>query len=151
MAETHVVSALVEKRAELAGQIIRFEQQLGQFRADLTHVDATIRLFAPDLTPDAIPAKVIRRSDGWFESGEVKRRVLDTLRRAGRPMRAPDVVRAVMMEKGLDPADRHAFATVQMKVGTNLRQLTARGLLSRSAKNSGAVLWWIADQAIRVA
>ena len=29
----------------------------------------------------------------------------------------------------------------------NLRQLTTRGLLSRSAKNSGAVLWRIADQA----
>jgi hypothetical protein len=26
MAETHVVSALVEKRAEIAGQITRFEQ-----------------------------------------------------------------------------------------------------------------------------
>jgi hypothetical protein len=73
MAETHVVSALVDKRAEIAGQITRFEQQLGQFRADLTHVDATIRLFAPDLTPDTIPAKVIRRSEGWFASGEVKR------------------------------------------------------------------------------
>lgn len=147
MAETHVVSALIDKRAELAGQITRFEQQLGQFRADLTHVDATVRLFAPDLEPDTIPAKVIRRSDGWFESGEVKRRVLDTLRRSARPMRAPDVVRAVMVEKGLDPADRRVFATVQLKVGSNLRQLTARGLLSRSARNSGAVLWRIADQA----
>jgi hypothetical protein len=147
MAATHVVSALIDKRAELAGQITRFEQQLGQFRADLTHVDATIRLFAPNLEIATIPAKVIRRSDGWFGSGEVKRRVLDTLRRSGRPMRAPDVVRAVMVEKGLDPADRRAFATVQRKVGANLRQLTARGLLSRSAKNSGAVLWRIADQA----
>ena len=147
MAETHVVTALIDKRAELAGQITRFEQQLGQFRADLTHVDATIRLFAPDLEPDTIPAKVIRRSDGWFASGEVKRRVLDTLRRSGRPMRAPDVVRAVMVEQGLDPADRRAVATVQLKVGSNLRQLTARGLLCRSAKNSGAVLWRIADQA----
>jgi hypothetical protein len=147
MAETHVVSALVDKRAEFAGQITRFEQQLGQCRADLTHVDATIRLFAPDLEISTIPAKVIRRSDGWFESGEVKRRVLDTLRRAGQPMRAPDVVRAVMMEKGLDPADRRAFATVQTKVGSNPRQLTTRGMLSRSAKNIGAVLWRIADQA----
>ena len=147
MAETHVVTALIDKRAELAGQITRFEQQLGQFRADLTHVDATIRLFAPDLEPDTIPAKVIRRSDGWFESGEVKRGVLDTLRRSGRPMRAPDVVRAVMVEKGLDPADRRAFATVQLKVGSNLRPLTTCRLVSRSARNSGAVLWRIADQA----
>jgi hypothetical protein len=52
-----------------------------------------------------------------------------------------------MVEKGLDPADRRVFATVQLKVGSNLRQLTARGLLSRSARNSGAVLWRIADQA----
>ena len=147
MAQAHFVSAMVDKRAEIAGQITRFEQQLGQFRADLTHVDATIRLFAADLEPDTIPAKVIRRSDGWFEAGEVKRRVLDTLRRSGEPMRAPDVVRTVMVEKGLDPADRRAFATVQLKVGSNLRRLAARGLLSRSARNSGPVLWRIVDQA----
>ena len=66
-------------------------------------------------------------------------------------MRAPDVVRTVMVENGLDPADRRAFATVQLKVGSNLRQLTARGLLSRSARNSGAVLWRIADQADQAA
>ena len=58
-------------------------------------------------------------------------------------MRAPDVVRTVMVEKGLDPADRRVFATVQLKVGSKLRQLTG----SRSARNSGAVLWRIADQA----
>ena len=46
MAESHVVSALVNKRAEIAGMITRTEQQLGQFRADLVHLDATIRLFA---------------------------------------------------------------------------------------------------------
>jgi hypothetical protein len=48
MAESHVVSALVNKRAEIAGMITRPEQQLGQFRADLVHLDATIRLFAPE-------------------------------------------------------------------------------------------------------
>ena len=41
MAESHVVSALVNKRAEIAGLIARTEQQLGQFRADLVHLDAT--------------------------------------------------------------------------------------------------------------
>ncbi len=41
MAESHVVSALVNKRAEIAGMITRTEQQLGQFRADLVHLDAT--------------------------------------------------------------------------------------------------------------
>jgi hypothetical protein len=35
MAESHVASALVNKRAEIAGMITRTEQQLGQFRADV--------------------------------------------------------------------------------------------------------------------
>ena len=147
MAESHVVSALVDKRAELAGQIVRVEQQLGQFRADLIHIDATIRLFAPDLVPETIQSKVIRRRDGWFESGEVKRRVLDTLRRSDQPMATPGLVRAVMSERGLDPADRSAFAKVQSKVGANLRQLAARGVLIRSTGRHGTVLWGIADRA----
>lgn len=37
MAECHVVSALVNKRAEIAGMIARTEQQLCQLRSDLVH------------------------------------------------------------------------------------------------------------------
>jgi hypothetical protein len=51
--------------------ITRTEQQLGQFRADLVHLDATIRLFAPEMEPKTIPAKRIRQSDLWFEQGEL--------------------------------------------------------------------------------
>jgi hypothetical protein len=129
MGESHVVSALVNKRAEMAGIIARTEQQLGQFRADLVHLDAAIRLFAPGLEPKSIPAKKVRQSDGWFEQGELSRRVLDALRRAGQPMRAPDVVRVVMVDKGLDPADRSSFARVQWKVRDTLGCLNKRGLL----------------------
>ena len=57
MAESHVVSALVNKRAEIAGMIARTEQQLGQFRADLVHLDAALRLFAPGLEPKTIPGQ----------------------------------------------------------------------------------------------
>ena len=146
MPESHVVSALVDKRAELAGQIVRIEQQLGQFRADLIHIDATIRLFAPTLEPETIKAKVIRRRNDWFEPGEVKRRVLDTLRRSDQPMAAPGLVRVVMSERGLDPADRSVFAKIQLKVGAHLRQLASRGVPIRLTGKHGAVLWGIADQ-----
>ena len=59
MAESHVVSALANKRAEIAGMIARTQQQLGQFRADLVHLDAAIRLFAPPMEPKLIPAEKI--------------------------------------------------------------------------------------------
>ncbi len=146
MAESHVVSALVNKRAEIAGMITRTEQQLGQFRADLVHLDATIRLFAPEMEPKTIPAKRIRQSDLWFEQGELSRRVLDALLRAWEPIRAPDLVRAVMIDKGLDPADRPSFVRVQWKVRDTLNRLNKRGLLASDGAGHG-VLWRISDQA----
>jgi len=114
MAESRVVSALISKRAEIASMIAG-TQQLGQFRADLAHVDATVRLFAPAMVPETIPAKRIRQSDLLFESGELSRRVLDALRGAGAPIRAPDLVRAVMINTGLDPAHGASFARVRWK------------------------------------
>ncbi|HME39587.1 MAG TPA: hypothetical protein VKG63_11585 [Steroidobacteraceae bacterium] len=101
MAESHVVSGLANKRAEIAGMIARAQQQIGQFRADLVHLDANIRLFAPAMEPETIPAKRIGQSGSL-----VRTRVVDALRRAGAPIRAPDRVRAVMIENGLEPADR---------------------------------------------
>jgi hypothetical protein len=146
MAESHVVSALVNKRAEIVGMITRTERQLGQFRADLVHLDATIRLFAPEMEPKTIPAKRIRQSDLWFEQGELSRHVLDALRRAGEPIRAPDLVKAVMIDKGLDPADRPSFARVQWKVRDTLTRLNKPGLLASDGTGHG-VLWRIADHA----
>ena len=48
MAELHVVSALRNKRAELAGMVGQLEQQLARQRTNLAHLDATMRLFDPD-------------------------------------------------------------------------------------------------------
>jgi hypothetical protein len=41
MAETHVVSALMAKRSEVAGMITDLERRAAQQRADLVHVDAS--------------------------------------------------------------------------------------------------------------
>ncbi len=130
MAESHVVSALVNKRAEIAGMITRTEQQLGQFCADLVHLHAGICLFAPEMEPKTIPAKRIGQFDLLFEQGELSRRVLDVLRRGGEPIRAPDLVRAVTIDKGLDPADRRSVARFQWKVRDILTRLNKHGLLA---------------------
>ena len=90
MAESHVVSALVNKRAEIAGMIARTEQQLGQFRADLVHLDAALRLFAPGLEPKTIPAKKIRQADLWFAQencrGACSTRFAGRVSRSARPI-----------------------------------------------------------------
>ena len=72
--------------------------------------------------------------------------MLDALRRAGEPIRAPDLVRAVMIDKGLDPGDRPSFARVQWKIRDTLKRLNKRGLLAPDGVGHG-VLWRIADHA----
>jgi hypothetical protein len=51
MAVPHVISALREKRALVAGLIEKLERKLEQQRADLTHIDGVLRLFQPDRDP----------------------------------------------------------------------------------------------------
>src|ERR1700738_1501117 len=54
MADPHVISALREKRALVAGLIEKLERKLEQHRADLTHIDGVLRLFQPDRDPAEI-------------------------------------------------------------------------------------------------
>src|SRR5215218_3489076 len=82
MAESHVIAALKDKRAELSGGIADLEKRIGQHRADLLHVDAVLRLFAPEFEPAAIPPKAVRQPSGWFRPGELARMVLEVLRTA---------------------------------------------------------------------
>jgi hypothetical protein len=73
MAEMHVIGALRHKRAELAGMLRQLEQHLVQQRANLAHVDATMRLFDPDIRPKDIRPKQLRERNAWFRQGECLR------------------------------------------------------------------------------
>ncbi len=55
MAESHVVSALISKRAEMAGLIEHQQKEMGRLADDLAHLDATLRLFFPE-DPAVAPA-----------------------------------------------------------------------------------------------
>ena len=74
MGELYIVSALRDKRAEIAGAIIGLEKELSRRRTDLMHLDATLRLFAPGLEPKAssqedrsgaIPGSGRANAHGW--------------------------------------------------------------------------------------
>ena len=48
MAETHVISGLIKKRAELLGQIDAYQKEIQNISVTLCHIDHTIKLFSPD-------------------------------------------------------------------------------------------------------
>ena len=139
MAEPHVIAALRDKRAELSGGIADLEKRIGQHRADLLHVDAVLRLFAPDLEPAAILPKAVRRLSGWFRPGELARMVLDVLRTAPAPLSIREITAQVMERRGLDPQDGR-MAELLRKLVRNAVNRQAADLVERV--EDGTLVRW---------
>jgi hypothetical protein len=81
MTDTHVVSALRLKRAEISGHIHDLEKRIARQRANLANLDATIKLFSPGTNPDSIPPKRGYRRTRYFARNELSRLAQDILRK----------------------------------------------------------------------
>jgi hypothetical protein len=76
MSESHVVSALVAKLAELTGQAEYYQSQIRQISIEVDHLDATLHLFEPEYDLLSIKPKNVRGSNPWFVKGEMARLIL---------------------------------------------------------------------------
>jgi len=66
VAESHVVTGLEAKRAELAGRIAACRRELEQMESDVGHLDGAIKLFAPDYKLESIRLKATGRDQRLF-------------------------------------------------------------------------------------
>jgi hypothetical protein len=101
MADPIVVSQLIKKRAELAGLIDAKRVELNAILRDLDHLDAVIKLFAPEKVPELLPVKR-RASDRTFARHELTRRIFNILRESDRPMTARQIADQIVEDKGTD-------------------------------------------------
>ena len=69
MAESHVVSGLVAKRAELAGLMDHHRREIERIGGDMEHIDATIKLFAPEVDLRGLRSKTYRERASHFRPG----------------------------------------------------------------------------------
>ena len=143
MAEPHVVAALKDKRAELSGSIADLEKRIGQRRADLLHVDAVLRLFAPEFEPATILPRTVRRPNSWFKPGELARLVLDVLRTAPAALSIREITAQVMERRGLDPQDGR-MAELLRKLVRNAVNRQAADLVER-IEDGTLVRWRVRD------
>jgi hypothetical protein len=141
MAEPHVISALSNKRAELAGIVSQLERQLAQQQANLAHLDATMRLFDPDIRPNRIPPKQPRARSVWFRPGECLRLIYDALREAAHPMTTHQLAERIIRVKGLPIADDRQRALVQKTIFGSLNR--AKETIVR-VEAAGVVRWRLA-------
>jgi len=138
MAESHVISALRDKRAELSGLIRALEAKIGHHRVELVHLDATIRLFAPEMDPNAIqPRRPVVRND-WFAPGQCIRLIYDFLRDAPAPVATAEIARRLMESTGIPLGDERTRALVHKTVLGSLNR--AGGGLEKQVID-GTVCW----------
>jgi hypothetical protein len=125
----HVVSGLIEKRRELAGIIDELQRQLDQHRADLVHIDGTLRVLATDLDPESIRPKRTYRRNRYFAQNELSRLCLGVLRTAaGEPLTTDDIAGRVIVAKSFDPADAMR-AVIRNQVGSIVKRLHRGGTI----------------------
>lgn len=138
MTETHVIGALRHKRAELAGVLRQLEEQLVQHRANLTHVDATMRLFDPDIRPKDIRPKQPRARNAWFRQGECLRLIYDELREATQPVTTRELAERIMRLKAILPTDSQRRERIQKTLLASLNR--AKETIAR-VEVAGEVRW----------
>ena len=138
MAETHVIGALRNKRAEMAGMLRQLEQQLAQQRANLAHVDATMRLFDPDIRPKDIRPKQPRERNAWFRQGECLRLIYDELREATQPLTTRELAEQIMRVKAIPAADNDRRERVQKTLLATLNR--AKQTIAR-VEIAGVLRW----------
>nr|WP_294521065.1 hypothetical protein [uncultured Rhodopila sp.] len=138
MGEPHVISALSNKRAELAGIVSQLERQLGQQRANLAYLDATMRLFDPNIRPNTIRPKQQRARSVWFRPGECLPLIYDELRDAVQPMTARELAERIMRVKAMPVVDDRQRELVQKTILGSLNR--AKETIARS-ETAGLVSW----------
>src|SRR5258708_19072642 len=104
MTDPHIISALRERRALVAGLIEKLERKLEQHRADLTHIDGVLRLFQPDRDPGEIkPKRPYAKRTRYFGRNELSRLCMDALRAADGTLMTTDAIAGQIAEtKGFD-------------------------------------------------
>jgi hypothetical protein len=141
----NTLAGLVEKRAEIAGQIAHTRATLRQLIIDLDHVDAAIRIFDPSYDVEGIRQKIPSNAHRAIR-GDMTRATLDALRDAPGPMTTQELARHVMAERGLNTADVSLLQLFTRRTGALLRWQRERGILRcvKDPKHGRFNLWEIA-------
>jgi hypothetical protein len=141
MADTHVISALREKRIKIATEIEDLQARLRKAVTDLDHCEATLKLFDPTadiskLGPRKVPQVL---SDIHGDTGRI---ILSTLRTATVPLPTYKICEAVMKARNLDTDDKGLCRLMMKRTVANLKHWHRKRGLIRPMQGPGQQYMW---------
>ncbi len=141
MADSHVLSGLISKRSELAGEVDHHKKEIARIGADLKVIDAAIKVFHPGYDLRKLRAKTHRIKNSFFKHGEANTLVLDVLREASDPINTLEIGSQVASRKGLDleTIDQKAY---QACILTVLSRQRTRGITKEVSRDDNHTIEW---------
>ena len=140
-----MISGLIAKRAEIAGQIEALQQQVKAAVEQFDRVEATIRIFKPDMDFGELSLRPVPPPHNAFK-GEVTRILLTTLREASRSLSTGELTEMLMRSRGLPLDDKRLRRTMLGRVGSCLNTLRRKHGVVKSAQGAGQMLMWELDR-----
>ena len=138
MAESHVVSGLISKRAELLGEIEAHKVEIQRIVATLSHIDHTIKLFSPEFDLRTIKAKRTNQRNLYFAKGELQTLLLDCLRDANQPLSCTEITNRIVDAKYLVDIQTKK---IESNVTVILKRLKNKGILTLANASTPPYLW----------
>jgi len=108
----------------------------------LTHLDGSIKLFAPEYDLRTIPAKRTNKRNRYFAKGEAQRMTLDTMREASAPINTRDITLRLLKRKGIE-ADAALVARIQKNVIAVLHRQDGHLVKQVDAEGEPGVVKWV--------
>lgn len=129
MANSHLVSGLLAKRAEMLGLLEFHHKEMIKLGADLTHLDATVKLLAPDTDLRGQRPKLYRAHPSPFKNGDVPVMIMDVMRKASAPLSTKEIAEAVMRLKGAS-AEGKSYDEFVKPIHRALHRMKSRSLVA---------------------
>lgn len=124
MADTHVISALVDKRARLDGEIKMRRYQITRLEMEMAHIDAVIRMFQPSYDIAKIATKrTFGKTPAGTRKGDGIRMALTVLREAGELLTTTEIASRVLAKLGKpDNPESTAMLATNIKANFSRRR-----------------------------
>jgi hypothetical protein len=139
----YLLTGLVKKRAEIAGALANMHETVAGLVRDLEHIDATIKLIAPDYEPEGIAPKMFRPPDDWSKRGQMSRMILSILRVAKEPMTTREIAMKMILERGL-ATDGPMLKLMTKRCASSLRDMRDKGRAVSDGSGGMYQTWEIA-------
>jgi hypothetical protein len=132
----YVLTGLVKRRAELAGEIEATHARLRKMIDDLEKLDSVILQFDPQHDVEGIKPKAFRPPEDWAHRGEMTRTVLSILRQSVEPMTTRDIALEMLVTRALNIQDQRLLAWSSVSASHFGYSATTASCVQRTGRGS---------------